>query len=160
MNMPVDWMQATDAVGAWLSTYLLHSTVLLVPALLLARFLGSRRLSLQESVLRVALIGGILTATLQCGLGWQAATGTIPYNGLSARAGTVLSTAPEPARPDQRRAERSSTRTAAVQSLERQITPAPQSSPAAAAPAKEIPWLALAVLVAEWWWFHRVRGLR
>jgi beta-lactamase regulating signal transducer with metallopeptidase domain len=75
----IEWMNLADAAGAWLLTYLLHSTALLVPALLLARFLGQRRLSLQESVLRVALLGALLTSGLQVGLGWEATTGSIPY---------------------------------------------------------------------------------
>ena len=75
----IEWMGIADAAGAWLLTYLLHSTALLLPALLLSRFLGLRRLSLQESLLRVALLGALLTSSLQVGMGWEATTGSIPY---------------------------------------------------------------------------------
>lgn len=53
---------------AWLSTYLLHSTLLLGAAGLLRLVLRERRLALQEAVLRAALLGGFLTASLQLGL--------------------------------------------------------------------------------------------
>jgi hypothetical protein len=95
LDWPLGWLAATDAAGAWLSTYLLHSTVLLAPALLLGRWLGSTRLSLQESVLRVALIGGLLTASVQSGLGWEAATGSIAIPSST----VALGSASEPVSP-------------------------------------------------------------
>lgn len=79
MRLAAQWLPLADAVGVWLSTYLLHSTFLLLAALGLARWLGSRQLPLQESLLRVAVVGGLLTATLQVGLGWEPAVGSIPY---------------------------------------------------------------------------------
>lgn len=84
MNLTFDWLLWTDRAGMWLATYFLHSTVLLVSALLLSRTMRARRLALQESVLKVALIGGLLTASLQVGFGWQAATGSLPYPSRSA----------------------------------------------------------------------------
>jgi len=53
---------------AWLLTYLLHSSVLLVAAALLRLVLRERQLVLQEAVLRVALVGGFLTTALQMSL--------------------------------------------------------------------------------------------
>jgi beta-lactamase regulating signal transducer with metallopeptidase domain/predicted nucleic acid-binding Zn-ribbon protein len=92
MTLPAEFLNLTDAAGAWLLTYLLHSTLLLGVALIVCRWLGDRRLSLQESLVRVALLGGLLTASLQSGLGWQAATGSIPYP--SARPASVESVVP------------------------------------------------------------------
>jgi beta-lactamase regulating signal transducer with metallopeptidase domain len=59
------------ALTSWLLTYLLHSTLLLGGAALLCAALKQRRLGLQEAVLRAALVGGLLTASLQLGLGMQ-----------------------------------------------------------------------------------------
>ena len=56
---------------SWALTYLLHSTLLLGGAAVLCRLLRERRLGLQEAVLRAALVGGLLTASLQLGLGVQ-----------------------------------------------------------------------------------------
>lgn len=61
-------MTATT-IAAWLLTYLIHSTILLTAALAVSRILGGRNLAAQEGLLRTALIGGVLTATLQLGLG-------------------------------------------------------------------------------------------
>ena len=52
----------------WLLTYLVHSTVLLGAAWLARVALRERRLALQEAVLRAALVGGFVTASLQVGL--------------------------------------------------------------------------------------------
>ncbi|HEX6203347.1 MAG TPA: M56 family metallopeptidase [Thermoanaerobaculia bacterium] len=62
--------------AAWMLTYLLHSTVLLVAAAATALVLGERRAALQEVVWKCALVGGIATATLQAGLGWTPVAGT------------------------------------------------------------------------------------
>jgi beta-lactamase regulating signal transducer with metallopeptidase domain len=51
------------AVG-WLVNYLIHSTLLLALGLLVAGTLGARRLAAQEVVLRAALLGGVVTASL------------------------------------------------------------------------------------------------
>ena len=52
----------------WLLTYLVHSTLLLGAAGLARFALRERRLALQEAVLRAALVGGFVTASLQIGL--------------------------------------------------------------------------------------------
>ncbi len=55
--------------AAWLLTYALHSTLLLAVAALVTRRLRGRALALQETIWRCALVGGILTASLQLALG-------------------------------------------------------------------------------------------
>jgi beta-lactamase regulating signal transducer with metallopeptidase domain len=52
----------------WLLTYLVHSTLLLGAAFLARVALRERRLTLQEALLRAALVGGFVTASLQVGL--------------------------------------------------------------------------------------------
>jgi len=68
---------STATITSWLLTYLIHSTVLLGAAWLATRILGDRRLALQETLLRTALIGGLLTATLQVGFGVQPVGGAM-----------------------------------------------------------------------------------
>lgn len=55
--------------ASWLLTYAVHSTVLLGAAWLVGKLLGNRRLALQELVWRAAVVGGVITASLQVGLG-------------------------------------------------------------------------------------------
>jgi beta-lactamase regulating signal transducer with metallopeptidase domain len=57
-----------DPLARWMLTYLLHSTALLGAAWLVRLALGERRLAVQEAVLRAALVGGLVTASLQIGL--------------------------------------------------------------------------------------------
>jgi beta-lactamase regulating signal transducer with metallopeptidase domain len=64
-------------IASWLLTYLVHSTVLLGAAWLVSRHLGDRRLALQETLLRTALIGGLLTTTLQIGFGVEPVGGAL-----------------------------------------------------------------------------------
>lgn len=85
----------------WLMTYLLHSTLLILTAALVGRLLSDRWLAVKESVWRVALFGGLLTASLQTGLGleplsgsWALAASAEPASSAPAvaplRVGTVL----------------------------------------------------------------------
>ena len=69
----------TTVVASWLLTYLIHSTVLLAVAWLVSRWLGDRRLQIQEVLLRAALVGGVLTASLQMGLGVEPLTGAFSF---------------------------------------------------------------------------------
>ncbi len=64
----------TLTAASWLLTYALHSTVFLGLAWLVTRLLGGRRLALEELVWRAAVLGGLLTASLQVGLGVGAGT--------------------------------------------------------------------------------------
>jgi hypothetical protein len=50
---------------AWLLTYAMHSTLLLTAAWGVTRRLGRRSLVLQETIWRCALVGGIVTASMQ-----------------------------------------------------------------------------------------------
>jgi beta-lactamase regulating signal transducer with metallopeptidase domain len=68
---------STATITSWLLTYLIHSTVLLGAAWLATRILGDRRLALQETLLRTALIGGLLTTTLQVGFGVEPVGGAM-----------------------------------------------------------------------------------
>lgn len=61
---------------AWMLTYAVHSTLLLGAAWGLTHLLGERRLALQETVWKLALVGGIATATLQLGLGVEPLAGS------------------------------------------------------------------------------------
>ena len=53
--------------AAWILTYLLHSSLLLAIAWLATSPLGGRRLAAQERIWRLALVGSLVTATLQVG---------------------------------------------------------------------------------------------
>lgn len=53
------------SVLRWLATYLVHSTILLGVALLVDRLLSDRYVRVRETSLRIALVGGLLTASLQ-----------------------------------------------------------------------------------------------
>ena len=79
----------------WLLTYLLHSTVLLGAAWLVRLALGERRLAVQEAVLRAALVGGFVTASLQVGLDVRPIGGTLAVP--SARPAVALTPVPAPA---------------------------------------------------------------
>ncbi len=68
---------STPTIASWILTYLIHSTVLLSAAWLFSRVLGDRRLALQETVLRTALIGGLLTTTLQVGFSVEPVGGSV-----------------------------------------------------------------------------------
>ena len=55
-------------VAAWLATYLIHSTILLVGAVLVSR-IATLRPRVQDALWKVALVGGLATATGQITLG-------------------------------------------------------------------------------------------
>ncbi len=60
-----DLIATADAVVAWLLTYVVHSTVLLLAAWLASALLRGRRLAIQDAVWKAALLGGLATASLQ-----------------------------------------------------------------------------------------------
>lgn len=72
-----------SAITSWLLTYLIHSTVFLGSAWLISKILGESRLALQETLLRGALIGGLLTATIQLGFGLEPIGGALAIDGYS-----------------------------------------------------------------------------
>ncbi len=64
------WGETLAAVGAaWLLTYALHSTVLIAGTWALQRLSLVKSLRLRDVLWRGALVGGLLTASLQLGLG-------------------------------------------------------------------------------------------
>ncbi len=69
------WISGLEALPqiltAWMLTYLLHSSVILGSACLLWKWLPGTALPIKELFLKLALVGGILTASLQVGLGIQ-----------------------------------------------------------------------------------------
>ena len=73
----------TTIITSWLLTYLVHSTILLGAAWLTSRILADRRLALQETLLRTALIGGLFTTTLQVGVGIEPIGGALAIDGLA-----------------------------------------------------------------------------
>ena len=56
-------------IAAWLLTYLIHSTIILCAVMVVSRILDGRSLAIQETLFRTALLGGVLTASVQLGLG-------------------------------------------------------------------------------------------
>ncbi len=73
--MTFDPYATLDNLGSWLVTYLLHSSLLLGAAWLLQ----ARLPRAGESLWRTALLAGVLTATLQVGLGLNPLTGTLHF---------------------------------------------------------------------------------
>ncbi len=67
-------MLAHEAV-AWLLTYLLHSTLLLGLAWLVSKPLARWSVAAEEAVWKIALVGALVTASLQVAAGWEPAAG-------------------------------------------------------------------------------------
>lgn len=70
--------RAADQALAWLLTYAVHSTLLLAMAWAVSRGLGGRRLRLQETIWRCALLGALVTASAQLAFGQM---GHVPIAG-------------------------------------------------------------------------------
>src|SRR3954449_5225132 len=60
---------------AWLLTYLLHSTLLLSLAWLASKPLARWSVAAEEAVWKLALVGALLTPSLQLVAGWEPAAG-------------------------------------------------------------------------------------
>ena len=88
-----------QAVFYWLLTYALHSTVLLGGVWLINRQLRERALWLQESLWKMALCGGILTATIQLAGGVRPLGGGIALGTPSAASSPVAAVRALPALP-------------------------------------------------------------
>ena len=67
-NGPIDTELMMTAL-AWLMTYALHSTVLMGGVWLVFRFFRSIPERMQDGLWKLAMVGGILTATVQVGMG-------------------------------------------------------------------------------------------
>ena len=76
---------------SWLLTYFVHSSVLLGLACLLWRWLPATSLPAKEFLLKIGLVGGLLTASLQIGLGLQPLTATWELPGDSRSASRDVS---------------------------------------------------------------------
>jgi hypothetical protein len=75
--------------SSWILTYMVHSTVLFAAAWILTSLLGSRLHPVKEVVWKVALVGALVTSTVQLG------TGLHPFGGRL-DAGTILGVAAGP----------------------------------------------------------------
>ena len=67
-------MRAIEPVAAWLLTYALHSTLLLGLAWALGRWVV-RAHAAREVLWKAALLGGLLTATVQVAAGFEPLAG-------------------------------------------------------------------------------------
>ena len=65
-----------DLLVAWMLTYALHSSLLVLMAGLTTWSLRRRHLTVQETAWKLALLGGLVTASLQIGLGITPLTGS------------------------------------------------------------------------------------
>lgn len=93
------WLRLAEQATAWIATYAVHSTLLLAAAWLATRRLGGRHLAAQETVWKLALVGGIATATLQLGLGLQPLAGSWSVGQPAATAAAPAPAAPAAAPP-------------------------------------------------------------
>ncbi|MEE8583714.1 MAG: M56 family metallopeptidase [Acidobacteriota bacterium] len=73
-----------QAAVAWLLTYLIHSTLLLFAAWLLSRIPQLGCCQLKETLWKAALLGGVLTASLQAVPGFQPLVGRLQIAWLNA----------------------------------------------------------------------------
>ena len=69
-------MSSVEILGAWLLTYFVHSTLLIGTALT-ACYLMDKRPRMQDTLLKLALVGGLITATVQVGLGVAPLAGNV-----------------------------------------------------------------------------------
>ena len=168
--------------GSWLFTYVAHSTLLLGGAWLLCRRRATAP-ALRDGLWKVAMVGGVLTSTLQVGLGLEPLGGALALQqGAAASAARVapvtdngtwggqLLPSPE--------ATATVTRQAATPGRERtalQPTPTvPAPAPLAVTPGSEPPpgprvrfvpavvgiWAVIAVLLAGLYLYRRARAMR
>src|SRR5260221_5744411 len=63
--MPVDFAAVVLGVGSWGATYLLHSSCLLAGVWVLLKMRPAAGHALRESLWKMALVGGVVTASLQ-----------------------------------------------------------------------------------------------
>ncbi len=79
-----------ELIGSWLLTYLLHSTLLLGTAWIITHR-GVRSPALRDLIWKTALLGGLVTASVQVGSGWTPLAGAMalaqPQTSTSARSG-------------------------------------------------------------------------
>jgi beta-lactamase regulating signal transducer with metallopeptidase domain len=93
--MSIPW-PSLPAVTPFLLTYAVHSTLLLVCAWTADRLLGEERAATREGLWRFALLGGLLSASLQLGLGIEPIAGRLELPGQQI---SPMTTAPQRWRP-------------------------------------------------------------
>ena len=168
--------------GSWLFTYVAHSTLLLGAVWLLCRR-GVTAPALRESLWKIAMLGGVLTSTLQVGLGLEplggalaleqavtpVATGAAAVSESGAWGGQLLQT--QMAAPRVPRQAAAPTQDGAV-ARPASAGPAPvvPESPPAPAPAPGRPswflpvvvgiWAVVALFLAGLYLFRRARAMR
>lgn len=81
----------TGPVGAWIATYLVHGAILFTAAWLVS--LAVRSASVREQLWRAALVGPLVTASVQVGAGLSPLGGTFRLPGIEA----IEAAEPEPA---------------------------------------------------------------
>src|SRR5262245_6775801 len=79
------WQEWAVSGAAWLLTYLIHSTLLIAAVWLIARRLERRPAAL-DALWKTALVGGLVTATLQTAAGVSPWGGRLDLAGASRRA--------------------------------------------------------------------------
>lgn len=124
-----------DRLLAWLLTYALHATLLLGAVALLT---WRRRLpaALDEGLWRVALFGGLLTASLQVALDWNPVGGRVPVPGAP-RAQMAATHLPSPAPLPQPPVRAAAPPRASLPPL----PPTPRAPQPAPTPLRPLPWL-------------------
>ncbi len=133
-----------ELLVAWMLTYALHSTLLVLMASVTTWWLRKRHLSVQETAWKLALLGGLVTASLQIGLGITPLTGSWAL-GLDSPAADLAA----PAAEIPRSGFRSSTPTPVVTppaDATPSVAPAAVASPAQ--PTKPVDWI---VAVSATW---------
>lgn len=86
-----------DVAATWLLTYLLHSTLLIAVAWVASRAIAATALAGRETLWRIALVGGLITASLQMGLGLSPVLGSIRLSvGSGAVEAAAIDSAPAP----------------------------------------------------------------
>lgn len=122
---------------AWLLTYLLHSTLLLGLAWLASKPLARWSVAAEETMWKLALVGALLTASLQLAAGWEPAAGRWRLAAVSPAASVMADKTDQTVWTD--RTDRKSTVEAAAP-----LRVAGEGLPVAAAPGSERPstsWL-------------------
>jgi hypothetical protein len=138
----------------WVVTYALHSTILLGLVLLVSRLLESD--AWRETLWKTALLGGLLTATLQTGAGYTPLVGRWALGGdpaapppnapLARPDGRTAGRLPEPR--EERPADEPVRRTGGAAEPGRGPAPPAASGPGAELPERGTPWVTL--LVGAW----------
>jgi beta-lactamase regulating signal transducer with metallopeptidase domain len=81
---------------AWVLTYAVHSTLLLLAAWLITRLVSKERLRWHERIWKSALVGGLVSASLQLALGVAPVAGRLEWSRAEADAGQVADEAVQP----------------------------------------------------------------